>query len=404
VLASYWQADAGFADRWTEPVPRDADVVVIGGGFAGLMTAIRVREQSPSTSVVLLEAERVGFGASGRNAGFLTPLAAPVWLLGAKRDSDQAWAAVRINRETHAIAQWLDEHSIDCEHASAQLGLQAQGRVSESALRELTDAVAHVGLDHQLVESRVHAGQHVLAMAAHTVHPYKLVRGLAEHAVKLGVSIHERAHVKNVGNTITLASGSTVRAQTVIVCTNAYPLDVGERVRALAMFSFMAATEIVEPPVRDGDFTVEVNTSQAYHRIHAGRIIYGGIDNWLEPFQDFSVPHDVQKKLPALMKASFGGTEHPITRMWSGRFHATTNGLPIIRATKANPTVILNVGYGGTGVALTLACARLAAGLALGRQTTRDDARLLATIQDSRIGVLDSVRALGRIGRGVFSR
>jgi glycine/D-amino acid oxidase-like deaminating enzyme len=66
--------------------------------------------------------------------------------------------------------------------------------------------------------------------------------------------------------------------------------------------------------------------------------------------------------------------------------------------------VILNIGYGGTGVALTLACARLAAGLALGRQTSRDDARLLATIQDSRIGVLDGVRALGRIGRGVFSR
>jgi hypothetical protein len=61
--------------------------------------------------------------------------------------------------------------------------------------------------------------------------------------------------------------------------------------------------------------------------------------------------------------------------------------------------VILNVGYGGTGVALTLACAPLAATLATGGTLAVDDARLLAAIQDTRISVTDAVRTVARIAR-----
>jgi len=82
----------------------------------------------------------------------------------------------------------------------------------------------------------------------------------------------------------------------------------------------------------------------------------------------------------------------------AGRFHATTSGLPIIRASTANPAVVLNVGYGGTGVALTLACARLAAAVASDDSfASSDDERLHSVIQGTRISVLDAVRSLGRL-------
>ncbi|HEX5063542.1 MAG TPA: FAD-dependent oxidoreductase, partial [Kofleriaceae bacterium] len=104
MTGSYWQRDGGWCDRWiAAPLPAATDFVVLGGGFAGLMTAIRLREQNPTATVAVLEAERVGYGASGRNAGFLSPLAAPVWLLGAERSAEQAWGAARINGEVHAI-------------------------------------------------------------------------------------------------------------------------------------------------------------------------------------------------------------------------------------------------------------------------------------------------------------
>ena len=81
---SYWQRhggapeaspggnDAGNPARCRDPLPRRADVVIIGGGFAGLSTAVHLAEAEPAASIVLLEAHFVGFGASGRNAGLLS--------------------------------------------------------------------------------------------------------------------------------------------------------------------------------------------------------------------------------------------------------------------------------------------------------------------------------------------
>lgn len=408
---SYWQRDAGWADRWTRAaLPASVDIVVIGGGYAGLMTAIRIREARPDASVLLLESERVGYGASGRNAGFLSPLAAPVWLLGAERSAEQAWAAARLNTAIHELAQWIREHVPDCELAPATLALAAGSSAADGALRELIDAVARVGLAHQVTGSRVHPGHSVLEMDAYTLHPYKLVRGLAEVADGIGVQIRERARVRRVAGTqVTLDGGHAVTAGKVVVCTNGYTpgLGLGERVRALVVHSFMTASAPLKRDakralVRDGDFTVEVNVAQAYHRMHGDRIIYGGIDKVLAPpGGDFAVPDRVHTSLLRHMEASFPGVAGiQIAHAWSGRFHATSTGLPIIRA-GVTPGVILNVGYGGTGVALSLACAPLAASLATGASLTPDNTRLLANLQDTRISVGDAVRTVARMARNL---
>src|SRR5262245_61391218 len=199
MTGSYWQREAGWSDRWTgAPVPRTVDFAVLGGGLAGLATATHLRRQHPHAAIAVLEAERVGYGASGRNAGFLSPLAAPVWLLGAERSPEQAWGAARVNAEVHAIARWIGEHVRDCELAPATLALQAESRASDAALREFARAAATAGLEHQLLASRARPGHVFLEMRAYTLHPYKLVRGLAEHAVKSGVLIRERARASKV--------------------------------------------------------------------------------------------------------------------------------------------------------------------------------------------------------------
>jgi glycine/D-amino acid oxidase-like deaminating enzyme len=137
MTASYWQLDAGWRDRWVDTaIPRHVDYAIIGAGLAGLATAIRLRQQDPTADIIVLEAERVGHGASGRNAGFLSPLAAPVWLLGAQRSPEQAWGAARINTEVHAIARWLAEHVPECELEAAKLALQAHSRISDAAKAE----------------------------------------------------------------------------------------------------------------------------------------------------------------------------------------------------------------------------------------------------------------------------
>jgi glycine/D-amino acid oxidase-like deaminating enzyme len=417
VQGSYWQRDASWDDRWHDAViPGSVDVAVIGGGFAGLTTAIRLRERMPGATIALLEAERVGYGASGRNAGFLSPLAAPIWLLGAERSSEQAWAAARINAEMHAVARWIGEHVPDAELTRASLALTATSQLADAALGEFTRAIEHVGLPHRLQGSRVHPEHLTLEMDAYTVHPYKLVRGLAELAVRSGVVIRERARVHAVepaglGAHVHLAGGVKVLARRVVVCTNAYTSSIalGERVPALSVHSFMTATpplaaSATDGLVRDGDFTVEVNAAQGYHRMHRDRIVYGAIDTAFAPKgDDFAVPDGVRSRLARQMKASFPGVANlEIADAWSGKFHATANGLPIIRTSEVNPLLVYNVGYGGTGVALALACARLAAGVATsGLVPCSEDARLLAVIHATRISMRDSVRTVARLAQRI---
>jgi glycine/D-amino acid oxidase-like deaminating enzyme len=407
MVGSYWQR--GWHDRWVGlPNPRTVDFAVIGGGFAGLTTAIHLRAQHPNASIALFEAERVGFGASGRNAGFLSPLPAPVWLLGAERSPEQAWGAREINKRVHEVARWIGELAPACELAPARLALQAQHRVGDRALRELIRAVERAELPHRVAESRVWPGNAVLEMDAYTVHPYKLVCGLAEHAHRLDVQIRERTRVEKIegvraGGARLHIAGTIVHANKVVACTNAYTRSIAldEPPLALVVHAFMAATQPVDRIVRDGDFVVEVNTAQAYHRMHEGRVIYGGIDR-IRPLEELDVPARERAQLEALIAKSFPSARLAIDHAWSGRFHATSTGLPIIRTTDDNYALVHNVGYGGTGVALALACGSLAACVASnGMFTNLDDARLLALIASTRISVRDSLRAVARVVRGL---
>jgi hypothetical protein len=86
--ASYWQREgAGTALQVTSP-PARADIAIMGGGLAGISSALAVLDGQPGASVVVLEQKFVGYGASGRNGGLLSPLPVPVWLLTADKNED----------------------------------------------------------------------------------------------------------------------------------------------------------------------------------------------------------------------------------------------------------------------------------------------------------------------------
>lgn len=413
MTGSYWQQEADWCDRWAGlPMPRAVDFAVIGGGFAGLATALELRARHPDARVAVFEAERVGFGASGRNAGFLSPLPAPVWLLGAERSTEQAWGAAKFNADVHALARWIAENIPDCELEAATLAMLPQSSVFDHALRELARAVSIAGLPHRVIASRARPGFKVLEMDAYVLHPYRLARGLAAYADERGVLIRERVPVRRVeglraGGALVHGDGAIVEAGKVVLCTNAYTssIDLGERPpAALVVHGFMAASVPVAESsfARDGDFTVEVSRAQCYHRIHRERLIYGGVDKLRAPADDFVVAAGDRRRIEAQIAGSFPGALVAIDHAWSGAFHATTNGLPIIRTSEQNHALVFNIGYGGTGVALSLVCARLAASVASnGTWTNGDDPRLLSLMHSTRISVRDSMRALGRIARRV---
>lgn len=418
---SYWQRHAQTKARVPKYEERTGsanhpDVVLIGGGFAGLMTAIRLAEMEPAADILLLEANFVGFGASGRNAGLLSPLAAPVWLVSSNSNPEHAWALKHLNQRTQAVAKWLATNVPSSEAAAAILRIESTGRLTAAALPKIAATLDKSDIEHEFIAAttvgqdpsgdRPGARKVALEVPSNWINPYRCVVALSQHAQSLGVRIKENCVVTAVrdasdGVELVLASGTTLQTKKAIVCTNAYSgsIDLPQSLRAKVVYNFMVST----PPLTseqtahlpaENTFVVELNRANAYYRKYAGRLIFGGIDKFSKSGEDdFDVPPDVLAGLEGHLEDSFPKASMKVSEAWGGRFHMTYTDLPQIERTGANGSIILNVGYGGTGVALTLVLSRIAAALATSRGITDpDDQRLFAAINSTRIPILSGAR------------
>lgn len=418
---SYWQRHAQTKASTPQDKERlgsvcQPDVVVIGGGFAGLMTAIRLAEMEPAADILMLEANFVGFGASGRNAGLLSPLAAPVWLFSSNSNPEQAWALKHLNQRTQAVAKWLATNVPGSESAAATLRLESTGRLTAAALPKIAATLHKCDIEHEFIAAttvgrdpsgdRPGARKVGLEVPGNWINPYRCVVALGRHAESLGVRINENCAVTAVRDAcddveLVLASGKTLRTKKAIVCTNAYSasIDLPKSPRAKVVYNFMVST----PPLNseqaahlpaENTFVVELNLANIYYRRHAGRLIFGGIDKFSKSGDDdFDVPPDVLAGLEGHLAGSLPKACMEVSEAWGGRFHMTYTDLPQIERTGANGSIILNVGYGGTGVALSLVLSKIAAALATSRGITDpDDQRLLAAINSTHIPIVSGAR------------
>ncbi|MEU4088886.1 NAD(P)/FAD-dependent oxidoreductase [Streptomyces aureus] len=259
---SFWYADDGLpAPR--EPLPGDAtaDVVVVGGGYTGLWTAYYLKKADPSLRVTVLEQKFCGYGASGRNGG---------WLYNGIAGRDRyarlhgREAAVRLQR---AMNDTVDE----VVRVAAEEGIEAdihQGGVLEVAytpaqLARLKAFHAHElsyeEKDRELYGAKETAERIRLADAVGStwtphgarLHPVKLVKGLAAAVEALGVTVHEQTPVTEIRPRQAVTPYGTVRAPYVLRCTEGFTANLkGQRRTWLPMNSSMIATE----PLTDGQW------------------------------------------------------------------------------------------------------------------------------------------------------
>ncbi len=235
----------------------DADVCIVGGGYTGLWTAYELRRADPSLEVVVLERAVAGFGASGRNGG---------WVLGAVSGSRAGWVE-RGGREgalalERAIQQTVDEvgrvveaEGIDCDFVKGGTLVVAQSELELERLRAQLAADREFGLgeaDRVLLDAdalaervRVRGGLGAL-FSPHCarVQPAKLVRGLAEAAERAGATLYERTPALALEPGRVPTPAGEVRARWVVRATEAYTADLPGLRRLLApVNSAMIATE-----------------------------------------------------------------------------------------------------------------------------------------------------------------
>ncbi|MEF2978208.1 NAD(P)/FAD-dependent oxidoreductase [Subtercola sp. YIM 133946] len=264
---SYWaeSAPAGHP-RASAAGTIDADVCIVGAGLTGLWTAYYLARADPALSIVVLEKETVGFGASGRNGGWCSALfprsaASLERTYGFRRAVAMRQAMVDTVAEMGAVTA---AEGISCDFVQGGTLVYAMNAVQEQAARADVLEAARFGVD--LVEYREFgaraggAGDPVAAAghpagargatfdpACARLHPLKLVRGLADVVEGLGVTIYEHTEVTGWSSgRVEFVGGDEggVRAKQIVIATEAYGSQLpGVGRRIMPLYSLMIATE-----------------------------------------------------------------------------------------------------------------------------------------------------------------
>ncbi|MFC4505936.1 MULTISPECIES: NAD(P)/FAD-dependent oxidoreductase [Streptomyces] len=252
---SFWYAYDGLP-AVREPLAGDttADVVIVGGGYTGLWTAYYLKKADPALRVLVLEQRFCGYGASGRNGGWLYNGIAGRDRYAALHGHD---AAVRLqkamNDTVDEVVRVVEEEGFDAD--IHQGGVLEVAR-TPAQLARLKDFHAHElsygERDRELYGARETAERVRVAGAVGStwtphgarVHPVKLVKGLAAAVEALGVGIHESTPVTAILAGRAVTPYGTVRAPYVLRCTEGFTAALkGERRTWLPMNSSMIATE-----------------------------------------------------------------------------------------------------------------------------------------------------------------
>ncbi|MEU6928220.1 FAD-dependent oxidoreductase [Streptomyces sp. NPDC046385] len=252
---SFWYAQEG-APAPREPLPGDAtaDVCVVGGGYTGLWTAYYLKKAVPFLNITVLEAKFCGYGASGRNGGWLYNGIAGRDRYARLHGHD---AAVRLQ---HAMNDTVTEVVDVCAAEGIDADLHRGGVLevahSPAQLARLKDfhagELAFGEKDRELYGARETAARIRVAGAVGSswtphgarLHPVKLVKGLADAVEALGVTIHESTPVTEIRPKHAVTPYGTVRAPYVLRCTEGFTASLaGQRRTWLPMNSSMIATE-----------------------------------------------------------------------------------------------------------------------------------------------------------------
>lgn len=369
------------------------DVAIVGGGLSGLWTAHHLRAAAPDCRIVVLEAEVCGFGASGRNGGWCSALF-PTSLsqLTKVAGRDAAIAQHRAMVDTvHRVERDVAALGIDCGFAMGGTLSLATNPAHVRRLRAMVRERHEHGfteddrwLSPAEVRERVSVAEvHGAAYTPHcaAVDPARLVRGLRDAVVSSGVEVHERTPVTEVRPGEVRTPHGRVRAELVLLCTEAYTaLLPGRRRRVLPLYSMMIATEPLDAATWEQiglegreTFTDGRHLLIYGQRTQDGRIAFGGRGAPYHLGSSITDSHDrdtrVAKALTDVLHDLFPSTGRArITHHWGGPLGVARDWWASVGLDRGTGIGWAG-GYVGDGVSTTHLAGRTLRDLVLDRRT-----------------------------------
>lgn len=396
---NYW--DGSKKPRAVSPAlegDASVDVAIIGAGYTGLSTAYHLKAAEPSLDVAVLEGESVGFGASGRNAGFvMTLFGASLGLMKTLHGAARVREAHHyLERSIAGLEAMLAEHKLDCDFErggflKVATSPRYAGRIrDEIETLEALGIHGHKWLNIGELAGRVRSPTYLGALlepGCGLINPRKWVDALAGLAAGSGARIYENSRVDSVrregGKFRVTSNGATLTAEKVVFATNGYThLIPGMRSRQLPAFVFIVVTEPLSEKqlasigwagregIEDGR-----NFMHFYRLTPDNRLLMGGGPGFV-PFGG-RMSHDTY---PAAWQhlEEFIATTFPALRgigidhRWGGAFSVTADSTPQI-GTLHGGAAVYSVGCTGHGVAMTHMNGRILRDLVLGRSSDLTD-------------------------------
>lgn len=395
--AGHWLAECGPVEAQS-PLAEDAwaDVVVVGGGYAGLWTAWAVLEAEPEARVAVLEAATCGAGPSGRNAGFLNGFWHRSHLLcehfgdAAARD-----VCLRAAESATTIRAWSDEQGIDIGYRHAGHLKVATSSAQDGAWNEAVEACARIGFADECAEvdrasvrgrcdSPVFRGGAWMPGGA-TVQPARLALGLRSALLARGVAIFERTRARRIGPELGGAivvetdAGARVRAPAAVLAVNHATGSIRPlRSRLAVSATHMIVTEPVPDLLEEIGWTggEAISTARRYlyyfrttadDRIAfggAGRLAYGArFGRRVE--LDAAAVRELRTEIAWIFP---GMGDRRIDAAWGGPVDVSPFHIPCI-ASLAGERIHYVCGFTGNGVGPAHLTGRILADLALDRRT-----------------------------------
>jgi glycine/D-amino acid oxidase-like deaminating enzyme len=374
------------------------DVAIIGAGYTGLAAAYHLKSADPALEVAVLEAETVGFGASGRNAGFVMTLfgssvALMKLLHGKQRVREAHNYIVRAIAELEAI---ISEHAISCDYQRSGFLRVATTPAYVSRIRNDIELLQSLGIkdldwvDAKWLRARIRAEDFLGACwepISGSLNPMKWLQGLRRLAEATGARLFENTRVTavdRVGGRYRLATPTgTAVADKIVYATNGYThLMPGMRSKQMPAFAYIVVTEPLRPDQLaaigwEGREVLEDgrNFMHFYRLTPDNRILAGGGPGFV-PFGS-RMDHDAN---PAAWEhlARFIGATFPqigdirIAHRWGGAFSVTSDMTPQIGLRDGGGAAYA-LGCTGHGVAMTHMNGRILRDLVLERRTELTD-------------------------------
>ncbi|MFD0029553.1 NAD(P)/FAD-dependent oxidoreductase [Streptomyces sp. NPDC055059] len=405
---SYWLDDPG------KPEARPAltgdercDLLVVGGGYSGLWTALLAKERDPGRDVVLLEGQEVGWAASGRNGGFCAASLTHGAANGLARWPGEIGKLEELgNRNLDAIEEAVARYSIDCDfERTGELDVATEPhQVTElqEFHQELTEAGLAGGTElldadatREQVDSPTFLGALYDRRGVAMLHPAKLAWGLKQACLDLGVRIHEHTPALELSSS---GAGTAVRtpygrvfAQHVALGTNVFPSLV-KRVRSYTVPVYDYAL-MTEPLTDDQLASIGWKNRQGlgdsanqfhYFRLSAdNRILWGGYDA-IYPYggrvrAEYDHRPETYAKLAGQFFTCFPQLEGVrFSHAWGGAID-TCSRFSAFFGTAHKGRVAYAAGYTGLGVGATRFGADVMLDLLSGERTERTELEMVRT-------------------------